>query len=153
MAILEMIPPEYWRRLKKELARLNLDEVSETALPWKHPDSRRTAIQFDEVIDAIVEERCKGRLAHLKRRIYELEWVAEKRKEKIGELDLLLREEIKRRENVEHTFGNDLRDCCQHEQDLLRKIAELEDDSAPRRKRGRPKKKGRAKGNKNKKKE
>lgn len=91
-----MIPPEYWRRLKKELARLNLDEVSETALPMRHPEGRRTAIQFEEAIDAIIEERCKRRISAHKSRIGLLQTIVKEQQEKIGELESLLSERPKK---------------------------------------------------------
>lgn len=92
-----MIPPEYWRRLKAELARLKIDEVSEDALPMRHPEGRRTAIQFGEAIENIVGERCKRRISTYKSRIDLLQTIVKEQQEKIGELESLLCERAKKK--------------------------------------------------------
>jgi len=130
MAILEMIPPEYWRRLKRELSRLNLDRIPETALPDEHPDGRSTALQYEEAMDAIIGERYK-------KRIQELEWVAEKRKEKIGELEVLLQVERDSRANIENMLGKEVRENFKREQKLMREIADATNSEPKKQRRGR----------------
>jgi len=149
MAILEMIPPEYWRRLKNELSRLDLDKMPGTALPRRHPDGREAAVQFGEAISnfPIIGESVRNIVSAYKKRIQELEWVAEKRKERVGELEFLLEEEIRRRENIEDMLGKEVRENFRREKMLMREIANY-NKSAPR-KRGR----GRPKGSRNKKNE
>lgn len=62
MAIIEMIPPEYWRQLKRELDSLNLHKISNAALPDGHPEGRSTALQYEEARDSIFGEVFKEKI-------------------------------------------------------------------------------------------
>lgn len=74
MAILEMIPPEYWRQLRKELNALDWDSINSTEeaarQQARQAEQERRAAAFDEAIrrkqseyDTTPERREKNREA------------------------------------------------------------------------------------------
>lgn len=74
MAIIEMIPPEYWRQVKRELDSLNLHKISKCALTDLHPEGRNTALQYAEATDAIFGEVFKEKIdALVQKRTIELQ--------------------------------------------------------------------------------
>lgn len=83
MSAIEMIPPQYWRQLKRELNALKLDTIPETALPDGNPDGNVKAIRWTDALNAIIEHRCKEKMdATVQKRCSEITALYEKEKKR-----------------------------------------------------------------------
>lgn len=64
MGILEMIPPKYWRSLKRELLQINLDELPMGEMPWVLPAGGLKAFQREDALSSEKEKSANEKANH-----------------------------------------------------------------------------------------